>query len=45
MLEKMLQQAVEEGIIVCPEYGNVIEPDAEKCSCGWKNELVLEGLI
>jgi len=44
-LEKLLRQAVRDGVITCPKCGNHIEPDAEECSCGWKNILREEGLI
>lgn len=40
----VLEDAVE-GIIECRWCGNTIEPDAESCSCGWKNPLVQLGLI
>ena len=44
-MEKLLQQAAEEGIIKCPKCGNNLEPDAEKCYCGWTNPLVKSGYI
>lgn len=44
-LEKLLKQAVEDDIITCPKCGNSLEPDAEKCICGWKNILIEGGYI
>lgn len=44
-LENILKQAVTEGAIKCPNCGNLIEPDAPKCVCGWKNPLPAEGYI
>jgi hypothetical protein len=41
----ILQQAVEEGIIVCPECGDEIEPDCPECFCGWENPLLANGYI
>jgi len=40
-----LEQALWEGFIICPKCSNRIEPDAEKCSCGWINPLREYGLI
>lgn len=45
-LEKLLEEAVIEGLIHCPKCGTALEPDAKKCpECGWKNPLILEGFI
>lgn len=41
----ILEDATFKGIITCPECGNHLEPDAEKCSCGWINPLLGMGLI
>lgn len=43
--EELEQESVRKGFITCPKCGNRIEPDAEKCYCGWKNPLVQEGWI
>ena len=39
LIEKLLKEAVEEGVITCPKCENLLEPYAEKCLCGWKNPL------
>ena len=44
-IEKLLEQAVTEGMITCPECDNNIEPDAERCYCGWVNPLREYGYI
>lgn len=44
-LTKLLREAAIEGVITCPKCENQIEPDAEKCHCGWKNPLREMGLI
>ena len=43
-MEDLLMEALD-GIITCKKCGNSIEPDCEKCSCGWKNPLVSMGFI
>jgi len=45
LLEKLLEGALGSGIIECEDCGNRLEPDAEKCHCGWKNPLVEMGMI
>ena len=44
-LQYFLEQAYKKGTIKCPECFNLLEPDAEDCSCGWKNPLRQFGLI
>ena len=45
-LKDLLEQAVNDTIIECPNCSSHLEPDAEKCSeCGWKNLLRILGLI
>ncbi len=44
-LEKLLEDAAIEGVIECGKCGNSLEPDAEHCSCGWKNPLIKMGYI
>jgi len=44
-IESILEEAVMDGIIHCPECGNPIEPDCETCSCGWSNPMMGMGLI
>jgi len=43
-IEVIMQEALD-GIIDCRNCGNSIEPDCEKCNCGWKNPIVEMGLI
>jgi len=44
-LQYFLKQAYKKGTIKCPECFNLLDPDAEDCSCGWKNPLRQFGLI
>jgi len=44
-LGDLLKQAALEGVITCPKCSSSLEPDAERCSCGWKNVLVKFGFI
>jgi len=44
-LSELLKAAAIDGVITCPKCGNSLEPDAEKCGCGWKNILRLFGFI
>lgn len=44
-IDKLLRDAVTEGIITCHKCGNQLEPDAEKCYCGWINPLVAGAYI
>ena len=44
-IESVLREAAMDGIISCPACGNRIEPDCEKCCCGWVNPLLEMGLI
>ena len=42
----VLEEAAIDGVITCPECGNRIEPDCDRCGdCGWVNPLVEMGLI
>lgn len=45
MIEQLLEQAANDGIITCQFCGNRIEPDCPQCHCGWKNPLVEDGWI
>jgi hypothetical protein len=45
IIEKLLKQVAEMGAIECPKCGKDLEPDAEKCSCGWENPLRKLGYI
>ena len=45
LIERLLEEAAEEGIIICPDCGASLEPDAPECACGWVNPLLKEGLI
>lgn len=42
---EMLESAVFDGCIECPECGERLEPDAERCSCGCENTLRGMGMI
>jgi len=44
-MESILEEAALDGVITCRKCGNRIEPDCDKCSCGWKNPLIEMGLI
>ena len=44
LLENLLSEAID-GIITCRKCGNSLEPDAEKCKCGWVNPLIELGMI
>ena len=45
-LETLLEDAVFEGIIECPDCGEHLEPDAPKCwECGKPNPLIIMGMI
>jgi len=44
-LGDLLKQATLEGVIICPKCGSSLEPDAERCGCGWRNVLVKFGFI
>ena len=43
-MESLITQAMD-GLIECPKCHESLEPDAEKCSCGWLNPLITGGLI
>jgi hypothetical protein len=43
-LNKLLKEAAIDGVIHCPK-GHGLEPDAPVCQCGWKNPLVILGMI
>lgn len=36
ILEQMLG-----GVVTCPKCGNQIEPDCQKCPCGWTNPVAI----
>jgi len=45
-MEDLLEEAVNEGIIICRKCGNRIEPDCPTCGeCSWKNPLVSMGYM
>lgn len=44
-IEQLLETALMDGIVVCDKCGNSIEPDAQKCRCGWVNPLIEGGYI
>ncbi len=45
-IQKLLQEALYDGVIECPDCGEQLEPDAECCStCDWENPLVKRGFI
>ena len=41
----VMRQALIHGGLECPECGEMIEPEAGSCPCGWVNPLMEEGLI
>jgi len=43
-LTEILTEALD-GVIECRNCGNSIEPDCPKCSCGWINPIVANGMI
>lgn len=43
-IEVFMQEALD-GIIICRDCDNSIEPDCPKCICGWSNPIVDMGLI
>jgi rubrerythrin len=44
-LFRQMEEWVNEGVIDCPKCGNLIETDCPKCNCGWKNPMILLGMI
>lgn len=45
LLSELMEEAMEEGSITCPDCGEILEVDEEKCLCGWGNLLVSQGLV
>lgn len=45
LLDELMEEAMREDSITCPECGDILEVDTVKCDCGWENPLVSEGLI
>lgn len=39
------REAATDGFIHCWKCGRTLEPDSEKCSCGWRNPLPYLGYI
>jgi len=44
-IDELMKEAMEEESITCPECGEILEVDADKCSCDWENPLVKMGLV
>lgn len=44
-LNDLMEEAITEDSITCPECGEVMEVDDVKCICGWENLLVKKGLV
>ena len=44
-VNELLESAAMDGVIFCEDCGNGLEPDADKCYCGWLNPLVELGWI
>lgn len=42
LLGQLMQEAMEEDCITCPECGELLEIEDKKCRCGWKNLLTQE---
>jgi len=41
LLDELMEEAMKEDSITCPECGEILEPDVDKCfACGWDNPLV-----
>jgi len=38
--ERLLRESIKKGTITCEHCGNILEPDDEKCLCGWSNPLI-----
>ena len=45
LIEDLLKEVVEEGVITCLICGFHLESDCEVCQCGWENVLVKEGYV
>ena len=45
LIERLLEEAATDGVITCPECGNLIEPDCEVCCCSWENYLLKYGYL
>ena len=46
LVDQLMQEAMTEESITCPECGEILEVNEKKCSgCDWENLLVTEGLI
>ena len=38
-IQYFLEQAYKKGRITCPKCFTLLEPDTDKCVCGWDNPL------
>ena len=45
LIDQLMQEAMLEESITCPECSEILEVDDAKCPCGWENLLVKEGLV
>jgi len=45
LVDRLIQEALDEEHITCPECGSILETDTDVCGCGWKNPLVEMGLV
>ena len=44
-INDLMEEAMEEDCITCPECGEIMEVSDPKCECGWENLLVKKGLV
>ena len=45
LINRLMEEAMTEESITCPECGEILEVDDAKCPCGWENLLVSERLV
>jgi len=45
LISQLMEEAMCEDSITCPECAEVMEVSDTKCTCGWKNLLVTKGLV
>jgi len=45
VLGDLIDAALSEGVVECPNCGTRLESDTYRCPCGWKNPLVMAGYL
>lgn len=45
LIDELMQEAMLENSITCPECSEILEVDDAKCTCGWENPLVKDGIV